>query len=189
MSIALRSIFPILRTRRAARFAIALLGASTGIAVAADLMPGDYGYLRSEYGLARDSDVLADMTPAERTRLHDLIYGFRTDRSLRDDAVRRQLYDVYTRECETWARDHGGADCRPAKDPTVEPGKEIADRTCNLCHLFGSGMAPSFFRLAQQTKWDANSVANALGHSHDMVPIALPTEERVNLSDYINSFR
>ena len=48
---------------------------------------------------------------------------------------------------------------------------------------------PSFFRLAGQRKWDARSMARALGHSHDMVPVALPDVERDRLAAYINSFR
>jgi len=175
--------------RKTMRFAFALLLASTGLARAAELTPEDSRYLLSEYGLARDSDVLTSMLPIERTRLHDLIYGLRNDRTRRDDAVRNQLYDAYTRECEAWAQEHSGEDCPPAKDRTVEPGKQIADRICNQCHLFGSGMAPSFFRLARQQPWDARSVASALQHSHDMVPITLADEERHGLAAYINSFR
>lgn len=171
------------------RFAIALLLGSTGLAMAAELTPADYRYLLSEYGLAHDSDVLTGMTQAERTRLHGLIYDLRNDRTRRDDVVRNRLYDAYARECRAWAQGHNGEDCPPASDRTVEPGKQIADRICNQCHLFGSGMAPSFFSLARQKQWDANGVASALGHSHDMVPITLPDEERDRLAAYINSFR
>jgi hypothetical protein len=179
----------LLSGRKAMRFAVALLLVSTSLATAAELTPDDYSYLLSEYGLARGSEVLTTMTPVERTRLHDLIYGLRRDQPRRDDAVRNQLYDAYTRECEAWAQDHSGEDCPPARDRTVEPGKQIADRICNQCHLFGSGMAPSFFKLARQRKWDAKSMASALGHSHDMVPVALPDVERDRLAAYINSFR
>ena len=129
------------------------------------------------------------MTPVERTRLHDLISGLRNDPTRRDDAVKSQLYDAYTRECDAWAPEHSGEACPPARDRTVEPGKQIADRSCNQCHLFGSGMAPPFAKLARQRKWDASSVGGALTHSHDMLPISLPDEERARLAAYINSFR
>ncbi len=175
--------------RKTTRFVIALVLASTGLAMAAELMPDDYRYLLSQYGLARDSDILTGMTQAERTSLHHLIYGLRNDRARRDDAVSNRLYDIYKRECEAWAMEHSGGDCPPAKDKTVEPGKQVADRFCNLCHLFGGGMAPSFFALARQRTWDAKSVASALGHSHVMVPITLPDEDRDRLAAYINSFR
>ena len=172
-----------------ARFAIAILLTSTGLALAADLTPTDYRYLQSEYGLARGSDVLTSMSPVEQTRLHNLIDRLRNDPARRDDAVRRQLYDAYTQECGAWAIDHGGEDCPPPRDRAVEPGKRIADRICNQCHLFGSGMAPSFFKLARKKPWDAKSVASALGHSHDMVPITLPDDEGDSLAAYINSFK
>jgi len=179
----------LLSGRKAMGFAIALLLASTGLAMADELTPNDYRYLLSAFGLARDSDVLTTMTPVERTRLHDLVYGLRNDQARRDDAVRSQLYNAYARECEAWALEHSGEDCPPARDKTVEPGKQIADRICNQCHLFGGGMAPSFFRLARQRNWRASDVAHALAHSHDMVPITLPDEERDRLAAYINSFR
>jgi len=175
--------------RKAMSFAIALLLASTGLAMADELTPNDYSYLLSGYGLGRDSDVLSTMTPRERARLHDLIHGLRNDQARRDEAVRSQLYIAYTRECEAWALAHSGEDCSPARDGTIEPGKQIADRICNQCHLFGGGMAPSFFRLARQRNWDARAVAEALAQSHDMVPIALPDIERDKLAAYINSFR
>lgn len=175
--------------RKTLRLAIALLVASTGFAIAAELTPADRHYLQSEYGLAGGSDVLSRMTAGERKRLHDLITGLRSDHARRDDAVRSQLYDAYTRECQAWAQGHGGEDCPPTREKTAEPGKQIADRLCNQCHLFGSGMAPSFFKLAAKRHWDAGIVANALAHSHDMVPIALPDEERAKLAIYINSFK
>jgi hypothetical protein len=178
-----------LSKRQSMRLALVLLLASTGIAIAAELTTEDYGYLQSEFGLARNNDILGTMTPVERTRLHNLIHGLKSDRNLRDDEVKGQLYDTYMRECTAWAEAHRGEDCAPASDRTVEPGKQIADRICNLCHLFGSGMAPSFFRLAKQRAWDAKSVAGALGHSHDMVPIALPADDNDKLAAYINSFR
>ena len=171
------------------RLAIALLAASTGLAVAADLTQDDYRLLQSQYGLQRDNDVLARMSAGDRQRLHDLISGLSGAPARRDESVRNYLYESYTRECDAWSRDHGTGTCPPAKDPAIEPGKDVADRLCNECHLFGSGMAPSFRRLAQQRNWDGGTVANALGHSHDMVPITLPAEERDQLARYINSFR
>jgi hypothetical protein len=179
----------LLSGRKTKRIAIALLLASTGLAMADELTTDDHRYLQSEYGLTRDSDVFTRMTPIERTGLHELINGLRNDRARRDGAVKNWLYDAYTRECMAWAHEHSGEDCPRASDRTVEPGKQIADRICNVCHLFGSGLAPSFFRLAKQTEWDAKSVENALAHSHDMVPIALPDQERDRLAAYINSFR
>lgn len=175
--------------RKTTRFVIVLILASTSLALAAELMPDDYRYLQSEYGLTRDSDILTRMTPGERTSLHHLIDGLRNDRDRRQDAVSRRLYDAYTRECGTWALEHSGEDCPPAKDKAVEPGKQIADRFCNLCHLFGGGMAPSFFALAKQREWGAENVASALEHSHVMVPITLSHEERDRLAAYMNSFR
>jgi cytochrome c5 len=172
------------------RFAALVLCASATLAsaVAAGLSADDDRYLRSTYGLGPESDVLTRMTPAERSRLHDLISSLKTVPAHRDAAVRKSLYDAYARECAAWAQDHAQP-CPPAKDAAAEPGKEIADRICNTCHLFGSGLAPSFFRLAGRQHWDASAVAGALQHSHDMVPINLPATERGQLAIYMNSFR
>jgi hypothetical protein len=175
--------------RKTIGFAIALLLASAGIVMAAELTPADYRYLLSECGLAQDSELLASLAPGEKTQLHDVIYGLRREGDRRDEAVRSRLYEAYARLCQAWAQGHTGEDCPPARDETIEPGKQIADRICNQCHLFGSGMAPPFFKLARQGEWDAKSVENALGHSHDMVPIALPEAERERLAAYINSLR
>lgn len=166
-----------------------LFCASTALAMAAALTRDDDRYLQATYGIKPGNEVVADMTPAERAQLHDLIHGLRRDPTRREIAVQHFLFDAYRRECDAWARDHQGEECRPAQDAAAAPGKEIADRICNLCHLFGSGMAPSFFRLAQRQEWDAAAIAAALAHSHDMVPISLPQEERDALARYINSLR
>lgn len=177
------------RGRNALKLAVFILLASTGLVLAAEPTKDDYRLLQSDYGLARDSDVLAGLNQNERTRLHDLLHGLKRDKAGRDDAVRGLLYEAYARECDAWAQRHPGEACRPASDPAARPGKEIADRLCNECHLFGSGMAPSFFQVAKRRPWDADALAQALQHSHDMVPVTLPADERDKLAAYIKSFR
>ena len=169
------------------RLASVVLLASTGIAVAAGLSPDDYRYLSSKFGVAQQGDVLSGLTAAEQSDLHRVISSMKN--SQEDDAVRDRLYAAHARECDAWGQAHGISGCGPAKDPAAEPGKEVADRICNDCHLFGTRMAPPFFRVAQQRTWDTDTVGRALQHSHDMVPINLPPEERAGLAAYINSFR
>lgn len=181
--------FPPSRGRTALKLAAAILLASSGLVLAAEPTKDDYRSLQSDYGLARSSDVLAGMSADERARLHDLLHNLRGDTAGRDDAVRSLLYEAHARECDTWARQHPGEPCRPADDAAVRPGQRIADRLCNECHLFGSGMAPSFFRIAKRRHWDADALAQALRHSHDMVPVTLPADERDELAAYIASFR
>lgn len=169
--------------------AVVLLIASFASLRAAELTTSDYQYLLSKYGLARDSDILKNMAPAERWRLHDVIYNFRQDSANRDEAVRGELYESYERQCDAWAVDHNGQRCALAPDKTVAAGQQVADRNCNLCHRFGRSMSPSFFQLAQKRRWDANGVKLALSHTHDMVPLTLPETEYGDLAAYINSFR
>jgi hypothetical protein len=167
----------------------AFLIATTSLAMAAEPTEGDYRQLREDYGLARDGDVLGGLTPAERAALHEALRPVGRDRADRDDAVRRVLYEAYARECDAWAERHPGEACQPAADPAARPGKAIADRDCNQCHRFGSGMAPSFFQLAKRRVWSADALGLALRHSHDMVPVALPDDARETLAAYIGSLR
>jgi cytochrome c5 len=169
------------------RLAAAVLVASTGMALAAELTRDDDGYLASTFGLAPQGDVLSGLTPAEQSDFHKVISSMTG--SQRDDAVRDRLYAAHDRECDAWGQAHGLSGCGPAKDPAAQPGKDMADRICNDCHLFGTRLAPAFSHLAQQRDWDADAVGRALQHSHDMVPINLPPEERAGLAAYINSFR
>jgi hypothetical protein len=154
------------------------------------LTPEDFKYLQATHGLTAQSPVIADLTPNERDALHSAIFDLRTYPEGRDRQVRRYLTLVYGRECKRWVEANpGGAPCRPATDPAIQPGKAISDRICAECHLFGSDRSPSYFQMASEKDWNAHKVEHALRHSTTMVPIKLTPEMLDQLAAYINSFK
>ncbi len=168
---------------------IAIIAA--GAAHAAGLTQRDYRYLQDGYGLTADSEMIKDLAVEEQAKLHDLI----NDPSLKDyphtidHNVADFLFTVHMRECNVWSSSHGEPECPPATDASAEPGKEIADRQCNACHLFGTMDAPSFLQLAREGKLSEQSLADALDHGHKMSPITMqPTQVR-DLMIYIRSLK
>ena len=160
-------------------------------ALAAGLAPPDQRYLLDKFGLASDSEVLKDLTADEQTKLHNLIndpllkeYPF-----TRDDNVADFLFAAHMRECSVWASTHGEPACPPTADAQAEPGKEIADRQCNACHLFGTMDAPSFVALARAGKLSEQGLADALAHGHRMSPIRLESRQIAALLTYIRSLK
>lgn len=160
-------------------------------ALAASLTQSDHRYLRDEYGLAPDSELIKDLSAAEQAKLHDLINdpALKAYPATRDNNVADFLFEAYMRECSAWALSHGGPQCPPTSDASAEPGKEIADRQCNACHLFGTTNAPSFRKLAREGKLTEQGLADALGHGHEMSPIALPPAQIKALMVYIQSLK
>ncbi len=169
--------------------AVAMLVAST--ALAASLAANDQRYLEQEYGLAPDSELIGGLSVGEQAKLHDLI----NDPSLkaypftRDNNVADFLFEAHMKECSVWALSHGGPECPPTSDASAEPGKEIADRQCNACHLFGTADAPSFRKLAREGKLTDQGLAHVLEHNHAMSPITLPPAQITELMVYIRSLK
>ncbi len=168
-----------------------LLAALTvaGPAVAQGLTPDDYKYLQATQGLTPQSPVIAELTPNEQNALHSAIDDLKTYPEGQARQVRRYLALVYPRECKRWAEAHPGQNCSPAADPAVEPGKEISDRVCASCHLFGTGNAPTYRQMANERDWNQHKVEHSLRHSPDMVPIKLTPEQLDALTAYIDSFK
>lgn len=179
---------PISRTRLAAVVAGAIALAA-GVAWAQTLGAGDFTYLQKTYGLVPQSAVIAELTPNERRALHSAIDDLKSYPAGRDREVQCYLSLVYGRECKRWAETHPDAECSPLADPALEPGKEISDRICAECHLFGTDTAPSFRRMAEERGWNQHKVEHALHHSPDMVPVKLTPEMLRRLAAYINSFK
>jgi cbb3-type cytochrome c oxidase subunit III len=167
--------------------AVVLLGFSTA-ALADGLTDDDYKYLQSKLGLTAQSAVIAELTPNEQNALHSAIADLSVYPESRDRQVRRYLALVYPRECKRWAEGHPGQSCSPASDPAVEPGKEISDRICASCHLFG-GVGVSYHEMASKKDWDAHKLEHALRHTQGMVPIKLKPDQLGALVAYINSFK
>jgi hypothetical protein len=168
---------------------LAALTLTAGAAPAATLSDADYRYLQDKYGLTAKSEELADLTPDEATKLHDLIddpamkdYPF-----TRDNNVSDFLFTAHIRECQVWSLAHGSPECPPVADAKVEAGKEVADRRCNFCHLFGTENAPTFRQLARAGKLDEPTLAADLDHGHFMSPIALAPDDIKALLVYIKS--
>jgi hypothetical protein len=164
----------------------ALLG--SGAAFAQGLTDDDYKYLQSTLGLTAQSAAIAELTANEQQALHSAIDDIKLYPESRDRQVRRYLALVYGRECKRWTEAHPGQNCSPAADPAIEPGKEISDKICATCHLFGSDGRP-FHDMAAQHDWDAHKVEHALHHTPAMVPLRLTPDMLDKLAAYINSFK
>jgi hypothetical protein len=169
--------------------AAAIVVAGSGAALADGLTPDDYKYLQATHGLTQQSAAIAELTPNEQNALHSAIDDLKTYPEGRDRQVRRYLALVYPRECKRWAEKHPGEACSPAADPSAQPGKEISDRICATCHLFGTDSAASFHKMAGAKTWDPHKVEHALHHSPGMVPIRLTQQQLEALTAYINSLK
>jgi hypothetical protein len=164
------------------------LAASSTLALADGLTADDYTYLQATLGLTQQSAALAELTPNESQALSSAINDLKSYPERRDRQVQRYLALVYPRECKRWAAAHPGQNCSPAADPGIEPGKEISDKICATCHLFGSD-GISYWEMAHKRDWDPHKVEHALRHSPGMVPLRLTPEMLDQLAAYINSFK
>ncbi|HXP05134.1 MAG TPA: cytochrome c [Stellaceae bacterium] len=169
-------------------FAAVILLAGSTAALADGLTDDDYKYLESTLGLTAQSPAIVELTTNEQQALHSAIDDLTRYPESRDRQVQRYLALVYPRECKRWAEAHPGQNCSPAADPAIEPGKEISDRICASCHLFG-GVGRSYHSMASEKDWDSHKLEHALRHTPGMVPIRLTPEQLDKLTAYINSFK
>lgn len=170
-------------------FAVALATLTLARAACADaLTQDDHQYLQKLLGLTPQSAVLAELTPNEQQSLHSAINELKTYPEGQARQVRRYLALVYSRECKRWAIGHPGQSCSPAADAAVEPGKEISDKICASCHLFGTD-GQSFHEMANAKDWNPHKVEHALHHTPGMVSLKLTQEMLDQLAAYINSFK
>ncbi|HUH86085.1 MAG TPA: hypothetical protein VLX85_15860 [Stellaceae bacterium] len=170
---------------------LALILAMPGLASAAGLTDADYRYLKAEFGVAKDSFVLRNISAADAAKLHDAISG-----ALAKEFPQGRIYDtadllfdVEMRTCEAWQLAHAATSCPQVTDERLEPGWEIAERNCIACHLTGTTDAPSFFKLVQHGPIDEGRLAAALRSGHPMSPITLAPQQVQDLARYINSLR
>jgi hypothetical protein len=161
------------------------------LAAAAGLTESDYRYLKAEFGLARDSFTLRNVSAEDASKLHALINDKTAKAGLRrrDLNVADYLFDVEMRTCQAWELAHSTHPCPQVSDERLKPGWEIAERNCIACHLTGTTTAPSFFKLAQTGTIDEARLAAALKSGHQMSPIALAPQQLQDLARYINSLR
>ncbi len=183
--------FASLSVGRVILLALAIVSMASGLAVAAGLTEADYRYLKREFGLARDSFTLSNISPADAAKLHELIHdpAFQEHPIGRDLNVGDYLYTAEMRTCQAWQLAHGNQACPQVTDQNLAPGWRIAERNCNACHLTGTADAPSFFKLAQRGTVDDQQLATALRSGHRMSPITLDPPELQALARYINSLR
>jgi hypothetical protein len=167
--------------------AIAML-ALARVALADGLTTDDYQYLQKLLSLTPQSSVLTELTPNEQQSLHSAIDEIKTYPEGQARQVKRYLALVYPRECKRWAATHPGQNCSPASDPAIQPGKQISDRICASCHLFGTD-GHSFYEMANEKDWNPHKVEHALRHTPNMVPLKLSPEMLHQLAAYINSFK
>ena len=169
--------------------AVALAMLTLARAACADaLTQDDLQYLQKLLGLTPQSAVLTELTPNEQQSLHSAIDELKTYPEGQARQVKRYLALVYPRECKRWAIGHPGQNCSPASDSAVEPGKEISDKLCASCHLFGTD-GQSFHEMANAKDWNPHKVEHALHHTQGMVPLKLTQEMLGQLATYINSFK
>jgi hypothetical protein len=136
---------------------------TTSRASAVELTGADQQYLQAEYGIGRHDEPLSSLTAAQQKQMHALI----NDPKLKDvpatrhDRVAAYLYDVHMRQCQSSAASHPGLVCPQAANAAIEPGKEVADRQCNFCHLFGAGRAPCAAKLRNTAQHCRRSLPGA----------------------------
>jgi hypothetical protein len=161
------------------------------LAAAAGLTDSDYRYLKAEFGLARDSFTLSNVSAGDAAKLHQLINAPKAKAGprRRDLDVADYLFDVEMRTCQAWELAHSTHPCPQVSDERLKPGWEIAEQNCIACHLTGTTAAPSFFKLAQSGTIDEARLAAALKSGHQMSPIILAPRQLQDLARYINSLR
>jgi hypothetical protein len=86
--------------------AAGLLLAVTSSAVAWGLSDEDYDYLRKTQSLERYEAPVLDLSPKERSHLHDLINDFQLDAAARDRNVKDAL--ALFLEHQLWEKAHPG---------------------------------------------------------------------------------
>jgi cytochrome c553 len=169
-------------------FLLALLVADS--AFAAGLTADDYVYLKVHWGLQRGGEVARTFSSEEQAQLHKLINDplYRDNPSAIENHVGDYLFQIES--CFTWVEAHSNNEpCPQAANADITPGKRVADRSCNACHLTGTAEAPSFFHLAQQGGWTEQRLAEAAASGHRMSPILLSKAEFHDLADYIASLK
>jgi hypothetical protein len=170
-----------------ATLAVAIPAALAG----AGLSDRDLGYLRETFGVTPKTGIVENMTPIERDKLHNLIVDAVTKDypGTRDALVHGFLITTYERQCRDWVKDNRTPACPPATDPSVQPGKDIADRQCNSCHLFGTEDAPPFGKMAAGAALSANRVQAVLESGHRMSPMRLTQAQVDQVIAYIGSLK
>ncbi len=176
---------------RALILAVAAAIMAASAALAATLSESDNRYLRDEFGSAVGGDMIKDLSADERARLHEIINDpfFKSYPQSQAYNAGNFLFGIYMRRCSVWALSHTGPECPPASDAAAEPGKEIADRQCNACHLVGTMDAPSFFKLEKEGKVNEQELSAALDHGHMMSRINLSPAQIGELLTYIHSLK
>jgi hypothetical protein len=165
---------------------LALTMLTAAAAFAAGLTDADLTYLHDHWGLKRDGTVVKNLTAAEQVELDSLINDpiFRGRWHSIENQVGDYLFKIET--CTDWS---GAGPCPNAPGPNDPPGRRIADRNCISCHLVGTAVAPSYFRLSKSGGWTAARLGDALASGHYMSPITLSEAELHDLANYIASFK
>ncbi len=149
-------------------------------------------HLEREFGLCPANPVRSLMTPRESADLHEIFVDpwSKTYPPTRDMRLSSALMAIYSRQCGDAARQDPAMTCPPPADSALRPGKAISDRQCSACHLFGTGEAPAFHRLAGKMTVTPDYLEGVLeGAQHRMSPLHLSAAQRQDLAAYINGAR
>ncbi len=171
--------------------AIAALLAGAALAQTGVLTEKDTRYLESTYGPTVRAEIVSRMKPEELERLHTVInQTFAADYpGIRYNMVADYLFTVHMQQCQAWSAAHPEQVCPPPENSSIVPGKNVADRQCNACHLFGTSVAPAFRAMAKSGKVSAASLAAAIKQGHRMSPIDLSPEQVKDLAAYIQALK
>ena len=148
-------------------------------------------FLQEQLGLGPNNPLMSELTPDERVRIRAALDNpFAEDYvSMRVAPITSILQAAYARTCSEWRQTQTAPQCPPVADPKAQAGKDIADNQCHSCHLFGTPLAPAFFKMARTGGWSAKALGAALDSGHRMSPIHLLPEQVQALADYIASLK
>lgn len=171
------------------RLALAALALWALPAQAAGLTAADRQYLQATFGVAPDAPALLQLDAAGQQRLHDAI----NDPSSVQYPIGRALSaggPLFQAIVACQAHTVPKLAClEPKAGAAAVRGYEVADRSCNGCHLTGTAEAPAFFKLVRRPGWSDAALGGALAAGHRMSPISLAPAELADLTAWLDTLK
>ena len=157
---------------------------------AASLAARDYEFLQKEFGFARDGFVLKNISGENMDRLARIMHDPNltgSSETLRLNLLTLLFY-IERNTCYEWEQTNHSSPCPEVGDPRFRSGWAVAEHSCIPCHLTGTTVAKSFFKMAREKSVDEHLLATALGSEiHPVSRIGLSQQDLRELVAYINS--